>query len=38
MPGGKARIHWRGEGDVGEVVITGAAEVIYGGDWLKQAG
>ncbi len=38
MPGGKAKIHWRGDGDVGEVVITGAAEVIYGGDWLTQAG
>ena len=35
MPGGKAKIHWR-EDD--EVVITGAAEVIYGGDWLAQTG
>jgi len=34
MPGGKAKIHWRGNGEGGEVVITGAAEVIYGGDWL----
>ncbi|MFN2493579.1 MAG: diaminopimelate epimerase [Pyrinomonadaceae bacterium] len=34
MPGGKARIHWQGESDTGEVVITGAAEVIYGGEWL----
>jgi diaminopimelate epimerase len=34
MPGGQARIQWR-EGD-GEVVITGTAEVIYGGDWLGQ--
>jgi diaminopimelate epimerase len=31
MPGGQARIQWR---DDGEVVITGAAEVIYGGKWL----
>jgi diaminopimelate epimerase len=37
MPGGKARIHWRSgdeEGDNGEVVITGTAEVIYEGNWL----
>jgi diaminopimelate epimerase len=34
MPGGKATIHWRGNDDAGEVVITGSAEVIYGGDWL----
>lgn len=34
MPGGKAKIHWRGDDDTGEVVITGSAEVIYGGDWL----
>lgn len=32
MPGGKARIQWR---DDGEVVITGSAEVIYGGNWLS---
>lgn len=38
MPGGKARIHWRGERDEGEVVITGSAEVIYGGDWFTQTG
>jgi diaminopimelate epimerase len=31
MPGGTAQITWRGDG---EVVITGAAEVIYGGEWL----
>jgi diaminopimelate epimerase len=31
MPGGQARIQWR---DDGEVVITGAAEVIYAGKWL----
>jgi diaminopimelate epimerase len=31
MPGGKAKIQWR---DDGEVVLTGAAEVIYGGKWL----
>lgn len=35
MPGGQAKIHWRGEDDSGEVVITGTAEVIYAGDWLK---
>jgi len=34
MPGGQAKIQWRGDGDEGEVVITGTAEVIYGGDWL----
>jgi diaminopimelate epimerase len=34
MPGGKAKIHWQGDDDAGEVVITGAAEVIYGGEWL----
>lgn len=33
MPGGQARIDWRGAGRDGEVVITGTAEVIYGGDW-----
>jgi diaminopimelate epimerase len=36
MPGGQARIQWRGEGDDGEVVITGTAEVIYDGNWLGQ--
>jgi diaminopimelate epimerase len=35
MPGGKAKIKWR---DDGEVVLTGAAEVIYGADWLTQTG
>jgi diaminopimelate epimerase len=35
MPGGRARIHWREDG---EVVITGAAEVIYAGEWLTQTG
>ena len=34
MPGGRAKIRWLGEGDRGEVVITGSAEVIYDGDWL----
>jgi diaminopimelate epimerase len=37
MPGGKARIQWRENGDAdagGEVVITGSAEVIYAGEWL----
>ena len=38
MPGGQARIHWRGEGMAGEVVITGSAEVIYGGEWLGEPG
>jgi len=36
MPGGRAKIHWRGDEDDGEVVITGTAEVIYGGEWLTQ--
>jgi diaminopimelate epimerase len=31
MPGGRAEIQWRADD---EVVITGAAEVIYEGDWL----
>lgn len=31
MQGGEAKIQWREDG---EVVITGAAEVIYGGEWL----
>jgi len=31
MPGGEAKIQWRADG---EVVITGFAEVIYGGQWL----
>ncbi len=31
MPGGKAKIQWR---DDGEVVIRGAAEVVYDGNWL----
>ena len=35
-PGGQARIQWRGEGAVGEVVITGTAEVIYDGEWLDR--
>jgi diaminopimelate epimerase len=34
MPGGRAKINWRGDGDDGEVVITGTAAVIYEGDWL----
>jgi diaminopimelate epimerase len=34
MPGGKAKIQWRGDQDDGEVVITGSAEVIYAGEWL----
>jgi diaminopimelate epimerase len=38
MPGGRAKIHWRGDRDDGEVVITGIAEVIYGGTWLAGVG
>ena len=34
MPGGEAKIRWR---DDGEVVLRGAAEVIYAGDWLAQS-
>jgi len=34
MPGGRAKIRWLGDGDRGEVVITGSAEVIYDGNWL----
>lgn len=38
MAGGRARIQWRDDGNgQGEVVLTGAAEVIYGGDWLGSA-
>jgi diaminopimelate epimerase len=35
MPGGEAKIQWRGNDDLGEVVITGTAEVIYSGNWLS---
>jgi diaminopimelate epimerase len=35
MPGGKAKIQWRQDG---EVVITGSAEVVYEGDWLAGVG
>ncbi len=38
MPGGEAKIQWRGDGNDGEVVITGAAEVVYEGDWLAGPG
>jgi diaminopimelate epimerase len=31
MPGGRARIQWR---DDGEVVINAPAELVYAGDWL----
>jgi diaminopimelate epimerase len=31
MPGGRARIQWR---DDGEVVINAPAELVYSGDWL----
>jgi diaminopimelate epimerase len=33
MPGGRAKIQWRPDN---EVVITGIAEVVYGGNWLTQ--
>ena len=33
MPGGRAKIQWRPDN---EVVITGTAEVVYGGNWLMQ--
>ena len=33
MPGGSAKIQWRPDN---EVVITGTAEVVYGGNWLTQ--
>jgi diaminopimelate epimerase len=33
MPGGLLEVFWR-EAD-GEVLLTGTAEVIYGGEWLK---
>ena len=36
MPGGRAKIKWRGNGDDGEVVITGTADVVYEGDWLAE--
>jgi diaminopimelate epimerase len=32
MEGGEVRIHWRADG---EVVITGTAEVVYSGQWLR---
>jgi diaminopimelate epimerase len=38
MPGGRAKIHWRSDIEGGEVVITGTAEVVYGGDWLTGDG
>jgi diaminopimelate epimerase len=34
MPGGRARIQWR---DDGEVVINAPAELLYAGDWLASA-
>jgi diaminopimelate epimerase len=37
MPGGTAKIQWRGDAADGEVVITGTAEVIYGGEWLTRS-
>jgi diaminopimelate epimerase len=42
MPGGRAKIRWRADkdagGNPGEVVLTGTAEVIYGGTWLADEG
>jgi diaminopimelate epimerase len=38
MPGGRAKINWRGDADDGEVVLTGTAAVIYEGEWLASAG
>ena len=32
-PGGVLPIEWRGDG---EVVLTGRADVIYGGEWLRE--
>ncbi|HEV3471210.1 MAG TPA: diaminopimelate epimerase [Pyrinomonadaceae bacterium] len=32
MPGGPLEVHWR---DDGEVLLTGTAEVVYSGEWLK---
>jgi diaminopimelate epimerase len=35
MPGGHLEVHWR---DDGEVLLTGTAEVVYSGRWLKEDG
>lgn len=32
-PGGSIRVEWR---DDGEVVLTGRADVVYSGEWLKE--
>ncbi|MCA1633310.1 MAG: diaminopimelate epimerase [Acidobacteria bacterium] len=34
MPGGLLEVFWR---DDGEVLLTGAAELVYRGEWLKEA-
>ncbi len=34
MPGGRLEVEWRTDG---EVVLTGTAEVIYRGEWLRAA-
>ena len=34
MPGGRLEVEWRADG---EVVLTGEAEVVYRGEWLKGA-
>ena len=36
MPGGELEVEWRGRDD--EAVLTGEAEVVYGGEWLKEEG
>ena len=33
MPGGTLEVHWR---DDGEVILTGEAEAVYRGEWLKE--
>jgi diaminopimelate epimerase len=35
MPGGLLEVHWR---DDGEVLLTGTAEVVYSGRWLREDG
>jgi len=35
MPGGLLEVHWR---DDGEVLLTGTAEVVYAGEWLREEG
>ena len=35
MPGGRLEVEWRADG---EVVLTGAAQVVYRGEWLQEQG